>query len=458
MKGPLAPLPPEALFAIIGLTRRRSRRRNGRVDMPTTNAGGSAWATVFFLFTFMLINFADKTIIGLAGVPIMQELQLTPSQFGIVGSSFFLLFSISAIVTGFIVNRVETRWALALMGLVWALTQLPMIGTIGLATLIACRIALGAGEGPAYPVALHSAYKWFPNEQRTLPTAIISQGAGVGVLIALPALNWVIVNYSWHWAFGVLGIVGLIWTALWLLFGREGPIAEASETVKQIGVDISYRELLASPTILASWCAFFGAYWGLSLAISWQAPYVINVLGFSQRDIGLLSALPWGFAVILVTSIGWYSQRLLSRGVSSRLARGILGGGCVALGGIVLLSLPFMPNTASRYIATMIGGSLPAVIYIFSPAIVGEITPVPKRGALLAIGNAFGTSAGIIAPYVMGNVIERAATPIEGYNTGFVICGLIMLVGGAIGMIFMRPERDGARLTRAGMPYPAPAE
>jgi MFS transporter, ACS family, D-galactonate transporter len=117
-----------------------------------------------------------------------------------------------------------------------------------------------------------------------------------------------------------------------------------------------------------------------------------------------------------------------------------------------------MPNTASRYIATMIGGSLPAVIYIFSPAIVGEITPVPKRGALLAIGNAFGTSAGIIAPYVMGNVIERAATPIEGYNTGFVICGLIMLVGGAIGMIFMRPERDGARLTRAGMPYPAPAE
>jgi len=36
---------------------------------------------------------------------------------------FFLLFAVSAVVTGFVVNRVETRWALLVMGLVWALTQ-----------------------------------------------------------------------------------------------------------------------------------------------------------------------------------------------------------------------------------------------------------------------------------------------------------------------------------------------
>ena len=69
-----------------------------------------------------------------------------------------------------------------------------MLGTVGFATLVACRIALGAGEGPAYPVALHSAYKWFPNKLRTLPTAIIAQGAGIGIMVALPVLNWVIVT------------------------------------------------------------------------------------------------------------------------------------------------------------------------------------------------------------------------------------------------------------------------
>ena len=50
-----------------------------------------------------------------------------------------------------------------------------------------------------------------PNDLRTLPTAIIAQGAGIGIMVALPLLNWVIVNYSWHWAFGVLGFAGLAW-------------------------------------------------------------------------------------------------------------------------------------------------------------------------------------------------------------------------------------------------------
>ena len=121
-----------------------------------------AWGIVALLFLFMMINFADKAIIGLAGVPIMTELNLTPKQFGLVGSSFFLLFSISAVVTGFIVNRVRSKWVLLIMGLVWALVQFPMMGTVGIEMLIACRIVLGAGEGPAYPVALHAAYKFFP--------------------------------------------------------------------------------------------------------------------------------------------------------------------------------------------------------------------------------------------------------------------------------------------------------
>ena len=71
-----------------------------------------AWKITFLLFLFMLVNFADKIVVGLAGVPIMNELQLQPEQFGLLGSSFFFLFSISAIVVGFIVNRIATRWVL----------------------------------------------------------------------------------------------------------------------------------------------------------------------------------------------------------------------------------------------------------------------------------------------------------------------------------------------------------
>ena len=141
-------------------------------------------------------------------------------------------------------NRVETRWVLAVLAVIWSLTQLPMLGNIGLWTLVGCRIVLGAGEGPSLPVALHSAYKWFENDQRTLPTAVILQGGALGIVLALPALNFIIVNYSWRWAFGALAIVGLLWVALWLALAEEGPLAEASPGESNTG-HVPYSRLLS---------------------------------------------------------------------------------------------------------------------------------------------------------------------------------------------------------------------
>ena len=122
---------------------------------PTETPKG-AWKITFLLFLFMVVNFADKIVVGLAGVPIMTELKLRPDQFGFLGSSFFFLFSLSAVVVGFIVNRVDTRWVLLVLALIWALAQFPMVGSVGFVTLLICRIILGAGEGPAFSVAAHS--------------------------------------------------------------------------------------------------------------------------------------------------------------------------------------------------------------------------------------------------------------------------------------------------------------
>ena len=401
-----------------------------------------AWLIVALLFLFMLINFADKAAIGIAAVPIMQELKLSPSEFGLIGSSFFLLFALSAITTGFVANRVETRWLLSGMGLVWALTQFPMMGATGLGTLLACRIALGAGEGPASPVALHAIYKWFPNERRTLPTAIIAQGGGVGIMVAVPLLNWIIVRYSWHWVFGILGIAGLAWTIAWLVLGCEGSLASDETTATTPSLRrVSYGKMVLNPTILASWCAAFGANWGLSQALSWQGAFLIKGLGLTQASIGLLGPLPAAASVVAMMAAGWYSQHLLSRGSSSRVARGILGGGSVVVGGVALALMPYAPGIPSKIALTTIGLALPSVILVISNAVIAEITPTAQRGALLAIGSAVSTSAGILAPYVMGRLVETAATSLDGFNRGFVICGAIMLVGGTLGMMLIRPER-----------------
>jgi sugar phosphate permease len=108
--------------------------------MTTQTTPKGAWKITFLLFLYMLVNFADKIVVGLAGVPIMTDLKLEPEQFGFLGSSFFFLFSISAIVVGFIVNRVDTRWVLLILALIWALVQFPMVGTVSFTTLVICRI------------------------------------------------------------------------------------------------------------------------------------------------------------------------------------------------------------------------------------------------------------------------------------------------------------------------------
>src|SRR5215469_262550 len=107
--------------------------------------------------------------------------------------------------------------------------------------------------------------------------------------------------------------------------------------------------------------------------------------------------------------------------------------------------MPYVPSVSLKIGMTTIGLALPSVIYVISNAVVGEITPVAQRGALLAIGTAVSTSAGLLAPYVMGSVVEAATTPLAGFDTGYMICGVIMLIGGLIGMALIRPEREAYR-------------
>src|ERR1700736_5270255 len=90
-----------------------------------------AWLVVAMLFLFMLINFADKAVLGLSAVPIMTELQLNHTDFGWVATSFFIFFSAAAVLVGFLVNRVSTKLVLFAMALVWALCQLPMFLSVG---------------------------------------------------------------------------------------------------------------------------------------------------------------------------------------------------------------------------------------------------------------------------------------------------------------------------------------
>src|SRR5260370_23420225 len=125
---------------------------------------------------------------------------------------------------------------------------------------------------------------------------------------------------------------GLLWVALWLAFGREGPLFNPPLGDHDAAAEqIPYRHLIFCPSIVAVCAAAFAANWGLSPGLDWFAAYLVDGLGYSQKTASTLSYFPWMFGMLAAMSGGLISQHLQSRGVSTRVCRGIFAAGTVTL-------------------------------------------------------------------------------------------------------------------------------
>ena len=125
-----------------------------------------------------------------------------------------------------------------------------------------------------------------------------------------------------------------MWVAAWLVMGKEGPLVQTVETAVT-DPRVPYFQLLTSRTFIGCCAATFGAYWALSLGLTWFTPFIVKGLGFSQMDAGWISVLPWVFGAAIVLLTGWISQVMLSRGYTTRGARGVLGSLPLIVGGLI---------------------------------------------------------------------------------------------------------------------------
>jgi MFS family permease len=321
-----------------------------------------------------------------------------------------------------------------------------MMGNVGFGVLLASRVALGAGEGPAFPVAVHAVYKWFPNEHRTLPSGLLSLGSAVGVFLAAPVLTYLIFQVSWHAAFGALGAVGLVWVLLWLLLGEEGPIKDMPVAGTSLGERVPYRRLFSSGTILGTLVGGWVAYWGLALALTWAPAYAAEVMHYSPQTVGYLTSAQWLIGGLIVFGSGALSQMFKARGASSRLCRGVISGGAVLLGGCFMVLMSQSSPGLLQMVWQVLGFSLPSVIFAIGPAMIGEVTPLAQRGGMLGMNTAIQTTAGLIAPFAAGWMLQTAVSQTVGFAQVFGMAGILSVVGGIACLLLLRPERDARRL------------
>jgi MFS family permease len=402
------------------------------------------------VFLFMLINFADKAVVGLSSTAIISELGLSHTQFGMLGSAFFWLFAVSGVLVGFMANRLSTKRIMLTMSAIWSLSLLPISGHVGFAVLLGSRVVLGAAEGPAFPVSMHAVYQWFVNRDRALPSGIVASGAAFGAGIVAPIVTWVIVGYGWHTAFSVLSAIGFLWTAAWFWVGRDGPLREANLGQGVRTDPIGYRQLLFSRTVIGVFIVGFAAYWLIALNLVWLANYLIKSVRLTPSAAAWVLALPSALQIVLGIGIAWLSQRLTQTGYSSRLSRGLLGCGCVIAAGALAALMPFVPVTGLKILMIGMAFSIGNVIFMLGSTLIGEVTPTAKRGALLGITNSIHTLAGLVAPLTMGILVDVQTDPSRGFRTGFLASGVLVATLGAVAAWLINPEDDLAR--RASMP------
>jgi MFS family permease len=409
-----------------------------------------AWSVLLLLTVFMVVNFADRISLGLAAQPLIRELHLTASGFGLISSSFYFLYSLSAIGVGFLATRhVPLKWLLFVMSLLWAATQLPVFLFASGGVLLGTRIALGAAEGPATAVANSTAYSWFPPHRRGLPTAMLTSGASVAKLVAAPLLTLLIVHEGWRSAFLALAVAGAGWCVLWLLIGRSGPYVPprvaAATPADRAARRRTFLAVATSRTFLVLLLATYPMYALISVILSWLPSYLEAGLGFSTLTSGFLFGLPSVIGMGCMLGAGWVTDRLLRAGVSARVAHGLVPMSSLVAGGVLLTLLPLAAGARYLAYALLVGGyCLTLVAQPIVYAAIGTAAAPSQRTSVLSLFIALQSTSGIIAPWATGALIDGADNHLDGYHTAFLVIGALIAVGGLVAVKFADPGRDAA--------------
>ncbi|MEH7402222.1 MFS transporter [Gottfriedia acidiceleris] len=398
------------------------------------------WIILFSLFIMAIINFADKSILGLANIHITEDLNLTSTEFGIVGSSFFWLFSIFGIVGGSLSDRIGTGKSLAIMAIVWTIAQSMALFASSLPILILSRVLLGAGEGAFMATAISHLSKWFKPESRGFAISIISFGNVVGIAVSAPILVSLISNYGWRQAFFISGICSFLWFICWLWLGSMKPTVSFEEVgTMENKNEINRRDVwkaLRSPIFIFTTLIAFIAYSFIVFGLTFNPSYLIKVKGLSEQRSASVIAISGLIGAILAILLSIISDRLYKKTQSLWKSRILFSAISVLLAGFLYSLYPLLNGSGSIIIVLSLVNTLVITVNTLAPAIVVSILP-QRRGVMT--GTYFGimTSSGIITPIIFGKLIQNSGTNVaSGYSIAIFGMSIAMVIAALLIFLF----------------------
>ncbi|HWL85212.1 MAG TPA: MFS transporter, partial [Polyangiaceae bacterium] len=355
---------------------------------------------------------------------------------------FFWAYDGFMLLAGWFADKAGPRRAYTFAAIWWSIFTILTSFAHGFWSLFAIRFALGAGESPAYPAATKANSRWFPKHERGFATAVVDSGSRVGNVLALPIVSVLIAWLGWRGSFTVLGVLGVVWAAIWHRFYRdpnEHPWANdleraylrengarVDETDDRAATQIRWGSLFRYRTVRGMMLGFFCLNFVIYFFLTWFPSYLKNARGFDLQALGTLGMIPGLTAILLGWLAGRLADRAIARGADlTRVRKTVMVGGL--LGGSVIVFAAMVPSVYAALALLAICYASLAVAATGIWSLPSDVAPSSRHVASIGgIQNFASNIAGIISPYIMGWLLDVYHGD---YTPSFAVAGAVALVG-----------------------------
>lgn len=391
------------------------------------------WLVLAMIFALSVLNYADKSVLGLAAEPIMSQLNLNYDQFGLVGSSFFAAYAIGSIILGTLTYRFNTKNLLIFIAVGWTVSLLGSYFVENFIGLIIIRVVLGFFEGGTYGLCVAHIAKWFSNETRGSAYAIMTSGTTFGTYLAAPILVLSIGSVGWQHTFAVLGLVSLIWAVVFCFFKSQPkePIQETIETLPSTK-EAPFKDIIKimlNPYVLSVMVVGFVSMWINAWVLTWAPTYLTKIIGLNAQVMSIVFACMGIAGTIFAIFVGKYTDVLFRKNKSliksyDKVLTVVLITGAVAYGVTTVVEAPIL-----SVISLSIGLIMNTCLLPLGTTIKTLIVPKNLIGSISGISLSITSMAGIIGPYITGYLITLAGDDIRsGFNSGVLIVVALYII------------------------------
>lgn len=292
------------------------------------------YAVLAWLCVAAALAYCQRNSIGVAEMTVRQDLRLTPEQMGDALGFFFLSYSLFQIPSGWLCQVWGNRLALSLYAISWSLATacLGLVGSYRDLSLV--RITQGAAQAGIFPAATSAFREWLPATRRAMGSGLLTSFMSVGGALGAWLTGELLERIAWRWLFILFAVPGLLWGLGFYVFYRNRPEEHGRVNAEELQlirkgnapepkkpVPASWVELVASPTMLLICGQQFFRAAGYIFLASWFATWLIETHGVTKAEAGRFNSGPLSTMVVGSFVGGIFSDWILVKTGSRRLAR-----------------------------------------------------------------------------------------------------------------------------------------